>query len=164
MADLTEALGVNRPSLYAAFGNKEALFRRAVERYVEGPAGYIEAALKAPTARDVAERMLRGAVELIADPKRPRGCLIVQGALTCGEGAEPIRRELRDRRREAEARLRRRLRRARAEGDLPAEADPAELARYLWVVIQGMAVQASGGAGRGELMRVVKWAMRVWPT
>src|ERR1051325_3475900 len=75
LLDLTRAMGINRPSLYAAFGNKEALFRKALDRYAEGQAAYIRAALEAPTARAVAERLLHGTVELLTDPRNPRGCL-----------------------------------------------------------------------------------------
>src|SRR5262249_57450320 len=94
LAELTRAMGINRPSLYAAFGNKEALFGKVLDRYAEGPAGYVREALAAPTARAVAERLLLGAIDLLADPKNPRGCLLVQGALACGAAAEPLRRGL----------------------------------------------------------------------
>src|SRR5437667_7843838 len=60
LPDLTRAMGINRPSLYAAFGNKEELFRKALDRYVQGPAGYVRQALNEPTARAVAERLLGG--------------------------------------------------------------------------------------------------------
>src|SRR4029079_14289460 len=88
LAELTEAMGINRPSLYAAFGNKEALFRRAFDRYADGPAAYTRDALKARTALEVAERLLRGAADALTDPIHPPGCLGVMGALTCGEAAE----------------------------------------------------------------------------
>src|SRR5881397_436962 len=85
LADLTRAMGINRPSLYAAFGNKEALFRRALDRYAEGPAAYVGEALNEPTARAVAERLLGGTIDLLSDPHNPHGCLVVQGALACSE-------------------------------------------------------------------------------
>jgi AcrR family transcriptional regulator len=164
LADLTRAMGINRPSLYAAFGSKEALFRRALDRYAEGPAAFVSAALEEPTARAVAERLLGGAVELLSNPRNPRGCLLVQGALACGEGAEPLRRDLVSRRAAADAAVRQRFERARADGDLPADADPADLARYLMTLIRGMAVQAAGGDGSEELRRVAEMALRAWPT
>src|ERR1700754_2177869 len=80
LSDLTEAMGINRPSLYAAFGNKESLFRKALDRYRDGPSSYITEALNQPTAREVAERLLKGAVDVLTDPHHPTGCLIVQGA------------------------------------------------------------------------------------
>src|SRR5260370_23346247 len=80
LADLTEAMGINRPSLYAAFGNKEALFRKALDRYTSGPAAYVSEALDKPTARGVVERLLGGAADLLTNPRNPRGCLMVHGA------------------------------------------------------------------------------------
>jgi AcrR family transcriptional regulator len=164
LADLTRAMGINRPSLYAAFNSKEALFRKALDRYAEGPAAYVHEALKEPTARAVAERLLGGAIDLLTDRRNPRGCLLVQGALACAETAESVRRELCSRRASGEAAVRQRFERARADGDLPADADPADLARYVVTVLRGMAVQAAGGANREELRRVVEMALRAWPT
>ena len=156
---------INRPSLYAAFGKKEALFRKVVDRYSQGPAGYAEEALKEPTARGVVERFLRGAVEVnTTHPLSPGGCLMVQSALTCGDEAEPIRRELVSRRRTGEATLSARFQRALEEGDLPAGSDPDGLARYVATVVYGMAVEAAGGASRDELLGVVATALRAWPT
>jgi AcrR family transcriptional regulator len=163
LSDLTEAMGINRPSLYAAFGNKEALFRKTLDRYADGPAGYIRKALEEPTARAVAERLLHGAVDLLTDPRTPRGCLMVQGALSCGESADPIRRELASRRAASEAEVRQRFRRARLKGDLSPDSDPADLARFLATVIHGMSVQAASGASRNELLGVVETALRAWP-
>src|SRR2546425_3042027 len=91
LSDLTKAVGVNRPSLYAAFGDKESLFRKALDRYLDGPAAYIQEALKEPTARAVVERLLRGATDLNAAPRNPGGCLMVQSALACGERSEERR-------------------------------------------------------------------------
>jgi AcrR family transcriptional regulator len=163
LPELTRAMGINRPSLYAAFGNKEALFRKVLDRYAEGPAAYVREALAEPTARAVAGRVLGGAVDLLTGPRGPRGCLLVHGALACGEAAEPVRRELASRRAAAEAAIRRRFERARAEGDLPADVCPADLARFLVTVLHGMAVEAAGGAGREQLRRVVELALRAWP-
>jgi AcrR family transcriptional regulator len=163
LLELTRAMGINRPSLYAAFGNKKALFCKVLDRYAEGPAAYFKAALAEPTARAVAERLLGGAIDALTDPRSPRGCLMVQGALVCGEAAESVRRELVSRRLAGEAVLRQRFERAREDGDLPADVDPADLARYVVTVLRGMAVQAAGGASREELRRVVEMALRSWP-
>ncbi len=163
LADLTRAMGINRPSLYAAFGSKEGLFRKALDRYAEGPAGYVREALNEPTARAVAERLLHGAVDLLTNPRNPRGCLAVQGALACGEAADSVRRELIARRAAGETALRERLARAVSEGDLPADVESAALARYVITVIHGMAVQAAGGASREHLLGVAEMALRAWP-
>src|SRR6187402_2760002 len=94
LQDLTEAMGINRPSLYAAFGNKEDLFRRVLDRYVRGPGSFVREALNEPTARAVVERLLLGAALMQTTPSHPQGCLVVQGALACGADADPIRHEL----------------------------------------------------------------------
>jgi AcrR family transcriptional regulator len=163
LGDLTDALGINRPSLYAAFGSKEELFRRVVERYAQGPGAAIAAALEADTAREVATRILRFYADAAGVPDIPRGCLLVQGALVCGDDSEPIRKSLAEQRRSLEAALTARLERAKREGDLPPDARPADLARYVYTVCHGIAVQAVGGATRDQLRRVVQIAMRAWP-
>jgi AcrR family transcriptional regulator len=163
LSDLTKAMGINRPSLYAAFGDKETLFRKALDRYAEGPSAYVREALKQPTARAVTQQLLRGTADLLTDPRHPSGCLMVQAALVCGEATDCIREELVSRRLAGEADVRRRFKRAKAEGDLPADANPADLARYVVAISQGMAVQAASGASREELQRVVHTAMHAWP-
>ncbi|HKB06232.1 MAG TPA: TetR/AcrR family transcriptional regulator [Gemmataceae bacterium] len=164
LPNLTAAMGINRPSLYAAFGNKAALFRRVLARYAEGPARYVQEALAAPSAREVVERLLRGAIAHLTDPRNPPGCLTVHGALACGEECDPVRRELLSMRAAGESAIRRRFERARAQGDLPADASPADLARFVTTILQGMSIHASGGAGRTELRRVAAIALRAWPS
>jgi len=163
MADLTEAMGITKPSLYAAFGNKEELFRKALDRYVDGPGGYVQAALKRTTAREVVERLLSQSADAVTDPQNPPGCLAVQGALCCGDAAETIKQELVARRAKGEQDLRARFERAIAEGDLPGNADAADLARYVSAIIQGMAVQAASGTPREQLRRLADMAIRSWP-
>lgn len=164
LSDLTEAMGISRPSLYAAFGNKEDLFRAALDRYAEcGPGAIHREALAEPTARAVVERLLIGAAHCLTDPDNPRGCLAVQGALSCGEAAESIKNELCNRRAAGEAALGQRLERAKAEGDLRRDADPLALARYVVTVQQGMSVQAAGGASREDLVTVATLALKAWP-
>jgi AcrR family transcriptional regulator len=156
-------MGINRPSLYAAFGNKEELFRKCLDRYRAGPVAFVAEALKEPTARRVAESLLCGGVRLLADANNPRGCLIVQGALACGEDSEPVRRELAGRREAAVAAIRDRFQRAVRNGDLPKGTDCAVLARYVATVMHGLSVQAASGASQTELEDVAEIAMRAWP-
>jgi AcrR family transcriptional regulator len=162
LSDLTAAMGINRPSIYATFGNKEALFRKALDRYSERMTNYTAEALEEPTARAVAKRLLAGTADLLSCPGNPKGCLMVQGALACGEEADPIRKELISRRATGEAALRERFERAKAEGDLPAGADPGDLARYLMAVMHGMSVQAAGGANRAALQGVIDLSLPAW--
>jgi len=161
LSELTKAMGINRPSLYAAFGDKEALFRKALDRYFEGPAAYVFEALKEPKARAALERLLRGAAELQTCPATP-GCLTVHGALACGDTAGAIRKELILRREQGEAAIYQRLKLAKSENDL--RLVPARRScPLLCDGHPGMAVQASGGASRAELERVVQTALLVWP-
>jgi len=163
LPDLTRAMGINRPSLYAAFGNKEELFLKVLDRYAQGPAGYVRKALNEPTARAVAERLLYGAIELQSERGHPAGCLMVHGALACGDDAQAVRKELIARRAAVDAAIRERFERAKVEGDLPASCDPATLAHFLAAVIQGMAVQAASGASCEDLRGVADTALRTWP-
>lgn len=163
MADLTAAMGINPPSLYAAFGNKEALFLRVLQRYGEGPASYVLQALAAPTAREVAERRLYGALESMCDQSHPGGCLAVQAAARCGDTTTALGQRLKEFCEVAQQALVQRFKRARTEGDLPPDANPAALALYLNVVAQGLSLQASAGAKPAELRRVVELALLNWP-
>lgn len=162
-ADLTEATGVERPALYAAFGNKEAFFRKALERYNEQYLRFIPEALQAPTAREVAARILYGSAELgTRFPEHP-GCLAVSGALAASDDAEPVRQALIDMRAAGEAQIRQRFERAQAEGDLPATARCDVLAAFLMAVLHGMAVQAKAGFSRDRLKAVAEQALAAFP-
>ena len=164
LTDLCEAMNINRPSLYAAFGTKEQLFHRALDRYANGPHAYEAEMLTLPTAREVAEGLLRGAVERQTGVDTPHGCLAVLGATTHPDTESPVARALIDARAAGEDAVRERFTRAKQDGDLPAEVDPAELAAYIRTVIYGMTVKAAGGATREELECVVQLAMRGWPS
>jgi AcrR family transcriptional regulator len=161
LSNLTRAMGINRPSLYAAFGNKKQLFRKVLDRYMDGPVAYFGKALAVPKARDMVEQIFLGAAKMTGDPKIPAGCLMVQGALACGDAS--VRNEVVARRAASEMMLRRRLQRAKREGDLPKNADPADLACYVMTVVRGMAVQSVSGAGRDQLSRIAQMALRAWP-
>jgi AcrR family transcriptional regulator len=163
LSDLTKAMRINRPSLYAAFGDKEKLFRKVLDRYAEGPASHSRAALQETTSRAVVERLLYGTADMLTSADNPRGCLWVQGALACGNGADSVRKELISRRLGGEVALRRRLKRAIIDGDLPPDANPASLARYIAIIIQGMSVQAASGASRSQLRGIIDIALESWP-
>lgn len=164
LTDLTEAMGITRTSIYAAFGNKEELFRRVLERYALGPAGYVLRALQEPTARAVAEQVLHGAVQCTTRPDGPNGCLTVQGALATGEGGKAVHDALVAWRQDGQEALRARFARARDDGDLPADSDPSLLAVYLSTVVYGIAVQAATGVPREDLRRIIEVALQSWPT
>ena len=124
---------------------------------------YEREALTRPTAREVAEGLLRGAADVQTDPDTPAGCLAVLGTTYCAEDSSPIGKIVIAFRRAGQAAIRERFERARAEGDLPAHADPNALTYYLGTVVCGMAVQAASGANREDLERVIELTMRAWP-
>ena len=163
LSDLTRAMGINRPSMYAAFGDKEDLFRKALDRYTGRMMMYMGAAAREKTARGFIERLLQGVAQSVTDSKQAPGCLTVTGAIACGEESEPIRKELIARRGQTERFILERLKRAKKDGELPGEANPADLARYFATIVQGMAVQAASGTSCAKLRRVAKTALKAWP-
>jgi AcrR family transcriptional regulator len=160
IAQLTEAMGINPPSLYACFGNKEGLLKAALDRYTKLRNVWMDEVVAAPTARDVVERMLMGIADKQTDPANPPGCLLVQGGIACGTGSESVPFELAARRAQNEDQLRDRFVRAKAEGDLKPTSDPAALARYVSAVSVGMGVMASSGSDREALQQVASVAVQ----
>ncbi len=162
LGDLTRAMGLNPPSLYAAFGSKEGLFRQVLDRYLDQRDALLHHALAAPTAYETVERLLTGSAERQTPEDRAPGCLLVHGALACADQTDSIRDELKHCRRTGELALAERLSRARTAADLPEGADPDGLARYVYAVLNGMAVQAAGGASRAELLSTVALTLKAW--
>jgi AcrR family transcriptional regulator len=163
MTELTGAMGINRPSLYAAFGSKEELFRKAVARYTETDMAYAREALAQPTAYQVAESLLRGNIVALTHPDRPAGCLSIQGGVACGTANAGIAGFLAASRLAGEAALAARFAQAVEEGDLSEETDPVALARFLAVVQEGHAVHAAAGVERHLLEQSVEMALRAFP-
>jgi AcrR family transcriptional regulator len=163
MAELTAAMGITKPSLYAAFGNKEALFRKALDLYEREKMSYMSAALEEPTSRRVAERLLKGALDMQTSSCDPKGCLGVISSMACGPEASSIRDCVIERQKSSREALIARLERAKQENDLPADIESEALARYMVAVLQGLAVQAKTGASREELASMIDMALRTWP-
>ena len=161
LADLTAAMAINRPSLYAAFGNKEELFGEALALYeaVEG-APISRLLAEAPTARAGIEATLRHNARVYVETGRPRGCMIVLSSLVGATECEPVRKLLAARRAAGEAELRLRIERGQAEGDVPADVDAGQIASFVTAVLQGMSVKARDGASRAELDAIVDAALR----
>jgi len=164
LSDLTSAIGITPPSFYFAFGSKEGLFRKVLEHYRVSRLNYAEDALNCATAREVAEQMLVRLAELYTDQTRPPGCLAVNCSLPSASADEPVQESLREMRRARRERVRKRFERALQDGDLPTDADPGELSRFLITVGWGMAIDAQSGASRTELMGTVRRAMKAWPS
>ena len=162
MAELMEAMNMNKPSIYAAYGNKEELYRKALQKYLSGPSAFVKEALFEPTARQVVKVLLSQAVELLTSQNTPRGCMIVQGALSCGPETKQIQQELISYRSHFEDALKKRFDLAKENLDLPKGVNTTILAKYVALVHQGISVQATSGATKDDLMAVIDIVMGNW--
>jgi AcrR family transcriptional regulator len=159
---LCDAIGINVPSLYSAFGNKETLFQHTLELYIAQHANYIHRALAAPTAREVAEQLLHGAINMVDDPHNPDGCMIVHGALVATPMSDSVRNELVNKRKMAESAICKRFEDAKTSGDLPQSADAEKLARFIITINWGNAVQSASGSSPAQLETVANIALQCW--
>ena len=163
LADLTKAMGINKPSLYAAFGDKAELFGKVVAHYLKQQSTLWNDAFALPTARAAVLKILNSIADAITNGKNPHGCLLVRAALSCGDEADCIKKELAQKRAESEHMLRARFLRAQAEGELGPGVDIVALSRFFSAILRGMSVEASGGASRTQLQSVIDLAMAAWP-
>lgn len=160
MTDLTTAMGINSPSLYAAFGSKEALYLEAVRRFSEtAAAGTFRALAEAPALREGLAGMLYAAIDCSTQFGRPRGCMIALGATHCAPENERIRKELKEMRRTLQDTLRLKFEAAIADGLLPPDSDAGSLATYFATLVHGISIQARDGVTREELNAVVAHAL-----
>lgn len=163
MSELTAAMGINAPSLYACFGSKEALYREAMALYEAGDGAELAAAIAAaPTAREAIGTYLMRSAALFSRPDKPTGCMVVLSVVHAASTSEEAGRALRDARTEMQGVLEARLRGALASGELSA-GDPAAIAAFYCTVQQGMSIRARDGASRAELEAVAQGAMAAWP-
>ncbi|MFJ8084006.1 TetR/AcrR family transcriptional regulator [Streptomyces sp. NPDC096205] len=162
VSDLTRTMGIGAPSLYAAFGDKQALFAEVVQEYGERYGAFFARALdEEATARAGVERALREAAVEYTVPGRPHGCLVVHAAINCT--SREVEQSLRERRNATIAALESRIEADIAAGELPAGTDAAALARHTGAMVQGMSQQARDGASREELEALAEIAMSIWP-
>lgn len=163
LADLTRAMGINAPSLYATFGSKESLFQEAVALYVRTEdSGIWEQVETAPTARAAIEHVLNTTAEAFTRGPAPRGCMIVLAAPQM-QGANPhICDALKAHRQANGCLLERRLKRAVEEGELPASTNCRAIANYYVTLQHGMSIQARDGASRETLLAIANCAMSGW--
>jgi AcrR family transcriptional regulator len=162
IADLTRAMRINPPSLYAAFGDKEHLYLEAVERYQQGRRDELGPLLdEAPTARQAIERVLREAARLYAQPHAPRGCMLMLSSTACAEAS--LQSQLAERRAVANEAFKARIQRGVRERELARSIDAGALADFYATVLKGMALQARDGASRRSLLATAEAAMRAWP-
>lgn len=162
ISDLTEAMGINPPSLYAAFGDKERLFLAAVERYLEArreSCPYCDE----PTARQAIERLLTYMAHELTERGHPKGCLMQMASSSVANASPALQKTLAEHRAWGRERLKTRIRQGIADGDVPADADAGGLADFYTTIMTGMGQQARDGAGRRSLLATVERAMQVFP-
>lgn len=163
IATLTKAMGINPPSLYAAFGDKRKLFSAAVQRYAETHGDYGSRALDQPTAHRVVETMLRLAATEYTDATHPPGCLVIDAATNTSEASQDVAEELRTYRENTKQAIADRITADVQAGTLPPKTDAPALATFYAAVIQGMSTQARDGASEAQLQRVADVALAAWP-
>lgn len=164
IADLTQAMGITPPSLYAAFGSKEDLYRQALDHTIERESkGRSEALQGEMPAYDALAFYLRDVVQGITDPGKPRGCIVSTAVLQHAEENESVATTVAARREASLQALKARFQRAINEGELPADTDIDALAHFYGAVVQGMSAQACDGACTKRLMQVVEVALSAWP-
>jgi len=163
ISDLTAAMEIGSPSLYAAFGSKEALFREAIELYAatEGPEIW-SAVERAATAREAAEGFLTATARTFSRPGKPRGCMVVLSQLNATEASASVCEALREQRVVGQCGLAALFRKAVESGELPERVDPVALAAFFVTVQQGMSVQARDGASEEALLKIAQSAMAAW--
>lgn len=162
--ELAEAMEITPPSLYTAFGSKEGLFMRVFQHYLEHQAAFFRQALGAPTAYEVAARILRGMIGLSCVNGPAGGCLVTQTVAVLADPGTKIGRTALATCQGAHQALTVRFEKARADGDLAPETNPETLARFLYTLAQGISIQAVGGARQEQLLAVVEMALRLWPS
>lgn len=162
LADLTSVMGINPPSLYAAFGDKEGLFLEAMERYQKRWRSACPWPDE-PTAEQAVRRLLTECATAYTNSATPRGCLIMMGVDTSASSTTRVQKALAEKRSQGRERIRERIQRGIAERELPAGTDAMALANYFMAIIAGMSLQARDGAARKALLAMVDDAMRAWP-
>ena len=163
VADLTEAMGINPPSLYAAFGDKEKLFLEAVDRYQARRGESCQYCAEA-TARAAVEKLLLYMADELCCSDHPRGCLLQMAEATAGDSSAKLKAALQAKRMASRSMLKARIDRGIREGDVPEGTDAAALTDFYVTIIAGMSMRARDGASRKSLLATVANAMRLWPT
>ena len=162
LRDLTEAMGIDRKSMYVTLGDKEALFKKALHRYIATQLAFVPKAFAKPTLREFVDDFLNTAIRFWVDKSHPGTCMTIQN-LAVSEEAQPIRQAMADWRNWRMNTIRDRIETARKEGDLPSDVRPDTFARYLSVIMAGLAVQAASGATLPQLKRTISMFRQTMP-
>jgi AcrR family transcriptional regulator len=160
MANLIQAMGLNPSSIYAAFGDKHALFSLAVKRYMESRAQYATKALEEPTLQKVVRALFDNTVVFLTTPGHPPTCMTLAGAVGCSLDATPARDIMTEIRKQNEVAMRERLLQARKSGELSKDVNLDDYTRYLSSILAGLSIQAANGSTKTELKRTAQIALR----
>jgi AcrR family transcriptional regulator len=160
MADLTQAMGLSPSSIYAAFGDKHALFSLAVKRYMEIRARYATKALEEPSLEGVIRALFDNTVAFLTTPGHPPTCMTLAGAIGCSTDAAPARDLMTEIRKQNEVAIRERLLKARKSGELRGDINVDDYTRYLSSILAGLSIQAANGSTKAELRRTARMALR----
>lgn len=163
ITDITKELGINRPSMYGTFGNKEELFAKVLVKYLEGPIAYLKEVLSEKTSREVVRKMLLQSVDVLTSLDNSKGCLAIQSSVSSELAAVGIQQKIVESLNQNEKNIKERFKKAIEEGDLPAKSDAVLLAKYVTTVHKGLSMQAANGASREALYGVVEIVMQGWP-
>lgn len=160
MADLSQRMGIHPSSIYAAFGDKQALFTLAAKRYADVPAQYMARALEQPTLRSFILAAFDNTVDFLGSKDHPSSCFTLTGAISCGIDTAPAKALMTEMRLRNEAAIKARLLKARRAGEFPKEENVDDYTRYLSSLLSGLAIQAANGSTRAELKRTAEVALR----
>jgi AcrR family transcriptional regulator len=160
MTSLTQAMGLNPSSIYAAFGDKHALFQLAVKRYMETRAQYATEALEKPTLEKVVRALFDNTVAFLTAPGHPPTCMTLAGAMGGSADAVPARDLMTEIRRQNEVAMRERFLKARESGELSKDINVDDYTRYLSSILAGLSIQAANGSTKAELKRTAQMALR----
>jgi AcrR family transcriptional regulator len=160
MADLTKAMGLSPSSIYAAFGDKYALFSLAVKRYTESREQYATKALEETTLEKVVRALFDNTVAFLTTPGHPPTCMTLAGAVGCSVDASPARDIMIEIRKQNEVAMSERFLQARKSGDLSKDVNIDDYTRYLSSILAGLSIQAANGSTKAELKRTAKMALR----
>ncbi|WP_377306568.1 TetR/AcrR family transcriptional regulator [Planctobacterium marinum] len=165
MSDLTESMGLNSPSIYAAFGSKDQLFQEVVELYLATEGQLIWSAVKAESnARSATEKMLNMSAEVFTQPHKPGGCLVTLGAIHSGKKSTEIHQLLSEKRNNATQMLKDILVQGKMSGEISEKSNVEAIADYYIAIQQGMSIKARDGAGKDSLLKIAELAMNTWNT
>lgn len=161
LSNLSEALSMNRPSIYASFGNKDALFKLTLKRYLSNQLQFVDTAIAKPTLNEVVDLLFKSEIELLTKHETPRGCLLVQAAAACSKESESIKELLSSQRKAIEAKLRKRIQLAQLKKDFPMKQSPSVVAKSMMAIYEGISIQAASGSAKTELLNVAELSKKI---